>query len=528
MPNPASTHIDPFDSLDDLDDEFVTDFKPNPAPSSAALPDVSIDTPYDDVPLTRDPFADDEFGDSDFGDDLEPDPAMQRQALAGAAVNPTVTPQVTAAPSFAEASFTPPTPTIDPFDNGAPAASLSLDDDIGAVSIPRIAIHFFPDSEDSLQTCDTAALDRRMSRAQCQVKRGGIEEAILTYRNEPTPSLLFVESQARGGDLLEQLGRLAEVCDAQTKVVVIGAHNDISLYRELIRQGVSEYMVAPIQPMGLIKTIAGLFNDPDTPFVGRAIAFVGARGGSGSSSIAHNFAYNLSMQMQANTVIVDYDLPFGTAGLDFNQDPLQGMADALNEPDRLDSVLLDRMLTKCGERLSLFSSPAALDQDYVTDAEAYEEVTRKIRSAAPFIVMDLPHVWTPWLKRNLITADDVVIVATPDLASLRNAKNIIDLLKTTRPNDQAPKLVLNQMEMPGRPEIPVKDFTAALGIEPCALIPFDAKLFGAASNNGQMIAEVGAASKVAESLNMLTAAITGRAPEIKAKKSFLAGLFSKK
>ncbi len=525
MPNPASNnHIDPFDSFDDLDDEFVTDFKPqpSPAPGAGATPDVSIDTPYDDVPLSRDPFADDD----DFGDTLEPDPATQRQALAAAAPAP----QATVAPSFADAAFTPPTPTIDPFaSDSTPALSLGGDDDIGTISIPRIAIHFFPDSEESLQACDTAALDRRMTRAQCQVKRGGIMEAIDTYQHEPTPSLLFVESKARGSDLLEQLGRLAEVCDAQTKVVVIGAHNDISLYRELIRQGVSEYMVSPVQPLGLIKTIGGLFNDPDTPFVGRAIAFVGARGGAGSSSIAHNFAYNLSMQMQANTVIVDYDLPFGTAGLDFNQDPLQGMADALNEPDRLDSVLLDRMLAKCGERLSLFSAPAALDQDYVTDAEAYEEVTRKIRSAAPFIVMDLPHVWTPWLKRNLITADDVVIVATPDLASLRNAKNIIDLLKTTRPNDQAPRLVINQTEMPGRPEIPVKDFTAALGIEPCALIPFDAKLFGTASNNGQMIAEVGGGSKVADGLNALTAAVTGRAPvEIKAKKSFLAGLLSKK
>ncbi len=141
--------------------------------------------------------------------------------------------------------------------------------------------------------------------------------------------------------------------------------------------------------------------------------------------------------------------------------------------------------------------------------------------------MDLPHVWTPWLKNALVTADDVIIVATPDLASLRNAKNIIDLLKTARPNDAAPRLVLNQMDVPGRPEIPVKDFTAALGVEPSCLIPFDAKLFGGASNNGQMIAEIGQGGKVAEALNQLTAAITGRTPEIKAKKSFLANLFKK-
>lgn len=497
MPNPAKLN-DPFDSIDDIDDEFVTDYKASDFKSADfkesgdgfGTPEIdpALETPYDDGPVTRDPFD----------DDLEPVPHTTRQAFAG------VTPQPQ-----------------------APGYALGGDDDIGAISIPRIAIHFFPDSEDSVQACDTASLDRRMTRAQCVVKRGGIMEAVDTYRSEPTPSLLFVESNARGRDMLDQLAQLAEVCDANTKVVVVGQTNDISLYRELMRQGVSEYMVAPVSPLQLIKTVASLYNDPETPFVGRAIAFVGARGGAGSSSIAHNFAYNLAEAMQANTVIVDYDLPFGTAGLDFNQDPLQGVADALNEPERLDSVLLDRMLIKCSERLSLFSAPATLDQDFTADTEAYDEVTRKVRSAAPFIVMDLPHVWTPWLRQNLIAADDVVIVATPDLASLRNAKNIIDLLKAARPNDQAPRLVLNQMEVPGRPEIPVKDFTAALGLEPCCLIPFDAKLFGQASNNGQMIAEVGAASKVGEALTQLTALITGRTPEVKPKKSFLQSLFKK-
>lgn len=486
MANPA-THNDPFDSFDDLDDEFV-DYGAHPAETPASTASAHA-------------IFDGEIHDDPFAEPGEAAPAVSRQAFASPLGLRDAQP--------------------------APFAGFGELEDIGAISIPRIGIHFFAGSGASLQACDTASQDRRMARAQCVVRPGGMEAAIEAYGSEPTPSLLFVESAEQGHDLLEQLGRLAEVCDANTKVVVIGAHNDIRLYRELIRQGVSEYMVAPVQPLQLIKTIASLFNDPETPFVGRAIAFIGARGGAGSSSIAHNFAYNLSEQMQANTVIVDYDLPFGTAGLDFNQDPLQGVADALNEPERLDSVLLDRMLTKCTERLSLFSSPAVLDQDYTADTESYAEVTRKVRAVAPYIVMDLPHVWTPWLKANLISADDVIIVATPDLASLRNAKNIIDLLKSSRPNDAPPRLVLNQMEIPGRPEIPVKDFTAALGLEPCCLIPFDAKLFGQASNNGQMIAECAPSSKIAESLSQLTTAVTGRVPEVKAKKSFLSSLFGK-
>jgi pilus assembly protein CpaE len=72
--------------------------------------------------------------------------------------------------------------------------------------------------------------------------------------------------------------------------------------------------------------VSGLYADPSAPFVGRQIAFVGAKGGVGSSTLAHNFAWSMAERMQTATVIVDLDLPFGTAGLDFNQDPLQGVA----------------------------------------------------------------------------------------------------------------------------------------------------------------------------------------------------------
>ena len=126
----------------------------------------------------------------------------------------------------------------------------------------------------------------------------------------------------------------------------------------------SEYVVPPLSVLQMIRAITTLYSDPSTPFIGRTLAFVGAKGGVGSSTLAHNVAHALAEHMQSSTVIVDYDLPFGTAGLDFNQDPLQGFADALSKPDRLDPVLLDRMTAHCSERLSLFAAPASLDNDY--------------------------------------------------------------------------------------------------------------------------------------------------------------------
>jgi pilus assembly protein CpaE len=128
----------------------------------------------------------------------------------------------------------------------------------------------------------------------------------------------------------------------------------------------------------------------------------------------------------------------------------------------------------------------------------------------------------------LIASDDLVIVATPDLASLRNAKNMIDLVRQARPNDAPPRLVLNQVGVPGRPEIPVKDFGDALGLGPCLSLPFEPKAFGQAANQGQMITEVAPKSKAAEGLAQLAQLIARREPPPVQKSSLLGGLFTRK
>ena len=208
------------------------------------------------------------------------------------------------------------------------------------------------------------------------------------------------------------------------------------LYRELLKRGVSEYLVAPIAPLQLIESLSNLYNNPDTDPVGNVIAFIGAKGGVGSSTVCHNAAWALSEILKSNVVVADLDLAFGTTGLDFNQDPVQGIADALQSPERLDEVLLDRLLTKCSEHLSIFAAPVVLDRDYEISADACDLVLDVVRQNVPYVAVDLPHTWTPWVKSVLLQADEIVITAAPDLANLRNAKNIVDLLKQNRAQRQ--------------------------------------------------------------------------------------------
>ena len=106
---------------------------------------------------------------------------------------------------------------------------------------------------------------------------------------------------------------------------MVGRVNDVELYRELMRRGASEYLVAPLSPLQLIEVISGLYLDPGAAPIGRVVAVVGARGGAGSSTLAHNIGWCVAEELHINTTIVDLDLPFGTVGLDFNDEASQGV-----------------------------------------------------------------------------------------------------------------------------------------------------------------------------------------------------------
>ncbi len=388
--------------------------------------------------------------------------------------------------------------------------------DGGDRMIPRIAVHAFCVRTQLLGLMRTVMKDRRMKNVSMEVFEGGVPTAIAHYVNETTPNLIIIEAATDPRQLLAELDSLAEHCDENIRVVVIGHHNDIRLYRELMRRGVSEYLVAPIEPLQMVRTIGGLFADPESPFTGKTLAVTGVKGGVGASSIAHNLAWALAERFKVNSTLIDLDLNFGTTGLDFNEDAAATIADALMSPDRFDDNVMSRLITKATDRLSLFTAPATLDRTYNLEPETYAKVLEQVRSSVPYIVLDMPHIWTDWFKTTIIGADEVVIVAGPDLASLRNGKNMIDFLKAARPNDNPPKLVLNMVGLPKRPEIPAKDFGQAIGLEPTLVLPFDAQLFGTAANNGQMIFDVGPESKVAQSIDQLAGMLTGR--EIQAEK----------
>ncbi len=462
-----------------------------------------------DNALFEDDFSsdfDDVFADDPFSSARKPKATDAPAAfVAQAAVMPAAAQKVV---SFDEPIFTVPTPSG------------------GDSLLPAIAVRLFYEKDETRDLLDVCSRDRRMSRVSVDAAPGGIPAALAFLRQNATPNLLLIESSASAGQVLAEIDQLAELCDENVKVMVIGAVNDIMLYRQLMARGVSEYIVPPLHPVNVIRSISNLFADPDAPFVGKQISIMGAKGGVGSSTIAHNLAWALAENAGVNTTLVDLDLSFGTTALDFNQETAQTVADALLAPERADDTVIERLLTKASERLSLFTAPANINTIMDIPDESYGMVIETVRRNVPYMVLDLPHVWSRWVQRTLISSDEVIIVCQPDLASLRNGKNFIDQLKGQRQNDHPPRLVINMSAVPKRPEIPVKDFSAAIGIEPEIILPFDPELFGTAANNGQMISETDPSSRAALAIDHLASVLTGRAVK-QPEKSLLKKLLRK-
>ncbi|MGA8970681.1 MAG: AAA family ATPase [Pseudolabrys sp.] len=400
-------------------------------------------------------------------------------------------------------------------------------DDTHIAPAPRVSVQAFCETVETAAAVQAAGEDRRLAKAHVKIQMGGIAAATEAYHNSPTPNVILIETDNRTDDILGGLDRLAEVCDAGTRVIVVGRVNDVSLYRGLTRRGVSEYLIAPIGTIDIVRAICSLFSAPDAKAVGRIIAVVGAKGGVGASTVAHNIAWAIGRDLALDSVVADLDLAFGTAGLDYNQDPPQGIADAVFSPDRVDNAFVDRLLSKCTDHLSLLAAPATLDRVYDFGADAFDTTLDSLRNSIPCVVLDVPHQWTAWTKRILVSADEILVVASPDLANLRNAKNLIDLLRTSRPNDHRPHYCLSQVGVPKRPEITPADFAKALENEPIAVIPFEPQLFGSAANNGQMIGEVSASHKTAEVFRQIAQALTGRAEMKRSRGGLLSPLLSK-
>lgn len=367
--------------------------------------------------------------------------------------------------------------------------ALRVEDEALAGRAPRISAGIFCDSPAVLTILQAAMQDRRLDRVTPQISQGGIRAAIAYYASVPTPDLLIIETTADAPDILAGLDRLSSVSDPSTKVILIGRCNDIELYRAIIAKGVSDYLVAPLDALRAIAAVLRLYANDAVQRKGRVCAFLGAKGGVGASTLAHNLAWCMGRERSGPVMLVDLDLQFGTAALNLDLEPSAGFAEQASDPDRLDQALLERTLIQKGKYLHVLPASGRMQAIDPPDAAAVEKLLDLSRQAFPLVILDLPHLHSPWMKATLAAVDDLVIVAAPDLVNLRNAKCLLEILRAARPNDPPPRLVLNQIGIARRAGLSADEFARGLDVEIKTRIAFDPKAFARAAGEGKLIAE---------------------------------------
>ncbi len=353
----------------------------------------------------------------------------------------------------------------------------------------RLTIDVFAINEQTASAGKALAEQRAFTRCKVAVREGGLARAVTHYADHPSPHLIIVEDDGDDDTLQGRLDGLAQVVEPGRKLIVVGSVNDISVYRRIVSLGVTDYLVSPLKLEAMMDAIERAAHDPKGPERCKYIAVMGARGGTGSSTIAHNLAWAASKKIGLKTILVDLDLTFGTAGLAFNQDPRQPLGEAFSDPERLDATLIERFMTNEDENLQILSTPGTLRQYDEIDDEVVEKTVDLCRQMAKLVIVDVPHVWTGWSESVMTGADEAVLVVAPDIANIRDARNLLDFLNGKSGESRATRMIINKSDLAKRTKLLPKDISNTLGVQPVANIPFDPVVFIESSNDGKMVGE---------------------------------------
>jgi pilus assembly protein CpaE len=373
---------------------------------------------------------------------------------------------------------------------------------IAAGRLPMMAFVDGP-TEQVLQEC-AVLLGRN------QIIRGGIAKAVEYLSEQRSPNLLLVDIS--GVELpLSRVQMLADVCEPGTNVIAVGDHNDVALYRDLQAAGVTDYLVKPLTRELLTRALTPKTNSGEmgkataTLKLGKMVAFVGARGGVGTTTLAANLAWHLANQQHRRVALVDLDLQQGDCSLLVNVDTTPGLRDALANPLRLDPLLLDRLMSKHGERLFILGGEEPIQDHVQFTPAAVDTLFSVLRSQFHYVVVDVPRIPIPAYRRALEIADRRVIVVDQTMRSMRDAVRLKNTFADTGAEQAI--FVLNREGEAGSHGLNEKEIIGVLQANPTSTIPFLPKLVTPAAHHATIAARQ---RKFGNAVGKLALEISGR------------------
>jgi len=350
--------------------------------------------------------------------------------------------------------------------------------------------------------------------SNAKVKAGGLQAAMKAIDVTTPPSLVLVDL-AEASNPVEGMHELAQLCGPNTNFLAIGSVNDVSLYRQLVALGVADYLVKPVSSEVLCEAFTAamrVYTSPAEARPTRLFAFVGARGGVGTTTLAVSTAWLLAHEFKLRTALIDLDLHFGNLALTLDLEPGRGLREALENPERTDSLLLASAMVTEGDKLPILATEEPLEEQLLFDAGAVAPLLSALSQDYDCIVVDLPRTFDSMARQVISLADATVVVTDLSLSALRDSVRIVDLAKSLESRAK-PLLVANQVGADHRGEIGRAEFERGIGGGVDHAVPFDVKAVVASAHSGKAIPDAAGNSKAAAELRKLASRLAGREEE---------------
>jgi pilus assembly protein CpaE len=366
---------------------------------------------------------------------------------------------------------------------------------------------------------------KQIKLKNCEVITGGIREAIEQYAGKKSPSYLIIDI-SKSELPLTDLTQLLEVCSPDVSIVVIGPKNEVSLYRDLSKLGIYEYLLTPLFAEILERTLLSMLSGKSkveavAPKVGKIIACMGTRGGVGTTFIVSNLAAMLSAEKLRRVVVVDLDLYFGTVSLNFDLKPTIGLRDAFENPTRIDQVFIDRLLVPINERLFLISSETSLGEKVQYKIEGLDELLKYLSKQFHYVIVDVPHSYNEFVRAMLLKANIMLLITEPTVANLRDAGRLMHFSHKEAQMDRS-ILIMNKYGQYKKNELDIQEVEKILKSKVNHAILYDNVFPMEFTNQGKMMENE--KNPTAQSIREIMDDILGMRPKTE-KKSWFGKLF---
>lgn len=356
------------------------------------------------------------------------------------------------------------------------------------VLLPGSKVAVFSQDRDTVMAVAEMLKDWRFARVKMDVQQGDVETAIATYREQASPDLVIVQTENIDDSFTGRLEELGANCNEGTTAIIVGPVNDVYLYRKLIEMGVSDYLVRPIKKEVLSEVIAKTLIDRVGVTGSRLIGLIGAKGGVGVSALAQAYAWGISKTLGQKTLFFDASGGWSTLGVGMGFEPSTTLAEAARAAGANNEEGFNRMLFKASEKLNVLASGGDTLLDAGITPEQLEDILDMVMVKYPVVLADLSGA-TPSLQSAVVTrANHIVVVSTPALAALRQARSLIQEIKELRGGSESGiSMILNMQGMAPANEVSKGDIEKALEFKPSASVPFLPKVFAGCESEGKKV-----------------------------------------